>query len=304
MKRLIMAALLFLLVIQTTNLAKAETKISCEATQFKIVMKSTTDMKEKASAASKTLKSYNKNKELSASGRTGNWYKVCHSKKTGYIKMADAKEVFSSDEIALQKKFDTRKGVNQVVSVKGKSMSDTEVTIQTYEKKQGEWRRALKEMEGVIGKNGFTKSKKEGDGKSPVGIYSFSTAFGSKTKPAGMKMSYRKTTNYDYWIDDQTSKDYNKWKTYKGNPADKWKSFERMKHELYRYGAVINYNTNPIIKGKGSAIFLHIWRGEKKPTAGCIATAEKNVLSLLKWMDPLQKPHIVMGTNDSLKSVK
>lgn len=91
MKRLIMAALLFLLVIQTTNLAKAETKISCEATQFRIVMKSTTDMKEKASAASKTLKSYNKNKELSASGRTGNWYKVCHSKKTAYIKMADAK---------------------------------------------------------------------------------------------------------------------------------------------------------------------------------------------------------------------
>ncbi|CAK6479025.1 L,D-transpeptidase family protein [Peribacillus castrilensis] len=304
MKRLMMAALIAFLIIQTANLAKAESKTSCESTQFKIVMKSEADVKEKASAASKTLNTYKKNKELSAKGRTGNWYKICHANKAAYINMADVKEVFSADEKALLKKFDRRKGVNQVVSATGKSMSDTKVTIQTYEKKQGEWRRALKKMEGVIGKNGFTKSKKEGDGKSPVGIYSFGTAFGSETKPAGMKMSYKKTTKYDYWIDDQTSRDYNKWKTYKGNPSVKWKSFERMNHELYRYGAVINYNTDPIIKGKGSAIFLHIWRGDTKPTAGCTATAERNVLSLLKWMDPVQKPHIVMGTNDSLKSVK
>ncbi|MDO7485212.1 hypothetical protein Q5O89_03250 [Peribacillus frigoritolerans] len=160
MQRLMMAALIALLIIQTANLAKAETKTSCEATQFKIVMKSEADVKEKASAASKTLKTYKKNKELSASGRTGNWYKICHSKKTAYINMAGVKEVFSTDEKALLKKFDTRKGVNQVVSATGKSMSDTKVTIQTYEKKQGEWRRALKKMEGVIGKNGFTKSKK------------------------------------------------------------------------------------------------------------------------------------------------
>ncbi|WP_352923779.1 L,D-transpeptidase family protein [Peribacillus simplex] len=304
MKRLMLAALLALLIIQTTNLAKAETKTSCEANQFKIVMKSAADVKEKASAASKTLITYKKNKELSASGRTGNWYKVCHSKKTAYINMASVKEVYSTSDKALLKKFDSRKGVSQVVSVTGKAMSDTKITIQTYEKKQGEWRRALKKMEGVIGKNGFTMSKKEGDGKSPVGIYSFGTAFGSETKPAGMKMSYKKTNKYDYWIDDQTSIDYNKWKTYKGNPAGKWKSFERMNHELYKYGAVINYNTNPVIKGKGSAIFLHVWRGDTKPTAGCTATAEKNVLSLLIWMDPVQKPHIVMGTNDSLKSVK
>ena len=94
---------------------------------------------------------------------------------------------------------------------------------------------------------------------------------------------------------------------YKGkNPYEKWKSFERMNHELYKYGAVINYNRNPIIKGKGSAIFLHIWRGENKPTAGCTATSEKNVLSLLKWMDPEKNPHIIMGTYEfvELREIK
>lgn len=74
MKRLMMAAVIAFLIIQTANLAKAESKTSCESTQFKIVMKSEADVKEKASAASKTLKTYKKNKELSASGRTGNWY--------------------------------------------------------------------------------------------------------------------------------------------------------------------------------------------------------------------------------------
>ncbi|MDP1417022.1 hypothetical protein Q8G35_01205 [Peribacillus simplex] len=104
MKRLMMAALLARLIIQTTNLVKAETKTSCETTPFKIVMKSAADVKEKASSSSKTLKTYKKSKELSASGRTGNWYKVCQSKKTAYINMADVKEVFSTDEKALLKK--------------------------------------------------------------------------------------------------------------------------------------------------------------------------------------------------------
>ena len=123
-------------------------------------------------------------------------------------------------------------------------------------------------------------------------------------KPAGVKLDYKKATAYDYWIDDQASKDYNKWKTYKGNPNKKWKSFERMNHELYKYGAVIRYNMNPIVKGKGSAIFLHIWRGENSSTAGCTATSEKNVVSLLKWLDSKQNPQIVLGTPESLKSVK
>ncbi|WP_285768243.1 L,D-transpeptidase family protein [Peribacillus sp. SI8-4] len=304
MKKMIMAALLLLLGFQAALPAEAETKTGCEASAYKIVLKTTADVKEKASAASKTLKTYKKNDELSVSGRTGSWYKVCHAKKTAYISMTNAREVFSAEEKALLKKFDAKKGVNQVVSVTGKSMSDTKVTVQPFEKKCGEWRRALQKMKGVIGKNGFTTSKREGDGKSPVGIYSFGTAFGSETKPAGVKMGYKKTNKYDYWVDDQASQDYNKWKTYKGNPADKWKSFERMNHELYKYGAVINYNTNPIIKGKGSAIFLHVWRGETKPTAGCVATAESNVLGLLKWLDPEQKPQIIMGTGESLKSVK
>ncbi|MFJ7831201.1 L,D-transpeptidase family protein [Peribacillus sp. NPDC097206] len=305
MKHAMLALLIVLFVFPAAVSAKTTIKTSCDATQFKIVLKTTTDLKESASTDSKTVETYRKNKELSVIGKTRNWYKVCHSNHTGFIAMKNAREVFSSGEKTILKKLDKRKDISQLVAATGKTMGGMKVTIRTYEKKKGEWRRALGDMKGVTGKNGFTKNKKEGDGKAPVGMYSFGTAFGSTSKPDKVKMDYRKTTKYDYWIDDPASKDYNKWVTYKGkNPYEKWKSFERMNHELYKYGAVINYNRNPIIKGKGSAIFLHIWRGENKPTAGCTATSEKNVLSLLKWMDPEKNPHIIMGTYDSLNSVK
>ena len=305
MKKIIVVALLITLIFPVASFtAKAQDKTGCGASQFKMAAKAGAKLKAKESAASKTLKTYKKKTELYSLGRTGSWYKVCHSGKTAYLSINDATELFTANEKAIFKKLDRRKGVTQAVAVTGDTMSGTKVTIQTYEKKKGEWRRALKKIKGVIGKNGFAVNKKEGDGKAPVGIYSFGTAFGSKAKPAGVKLDYRKTTAYDYWIDDQTSNDYNKWKTYKGNPSEKWKSFERMNHELYKYGAVIRYNMDPIVKGKGSAIFLHIWRGENSPTAGCTATSEKNVLSLLKWLDPKQDPKIILGTPESLKSVK
>ncbi|RFU64001.1 hypothetical protein D0466_09970 [Peribacillus glennii] len=156
-------------------------------------------------------------------------------------------------------------------------------------------------MKGVIGYNGFAVSKKEGDGKSPMGIYSFGTAFGTVTKPSGMAWTYRKSTTNDYWIDAPSSKYYNKWYTSARKPAV---SHEKMYQPLYKYGAVINYNTSSIVKGKGSAIFLHIWRGSNSATAGCVATEEKNVVRILKWLNPKSDPRIVMGTVDYVKKMK
>ncbi|PLT34092.1 hypothetical protein CUU64_10325 [Bacillus sp. V5-8f] len=156
-------------------------------------------------------------------------------------------------------------------------------------------------MAGVIGKKGFAVSKAEGDGKSPMGIYSFGTAFGTASKPAGMSWPYRKSTKNDYWIDAPSSKYYNKWFTSTSKPSV---SHEIMYQPLYKYAAVINYNTSPIVKGKGSAIFLHIWRSSSSPTAGCVATQEKNVVSILKWLNQKSNPQIVMGTTDYVKNIK
>ncbi|MFD0051389.1 L,D-transpeptidase [Actinomycetes bacterium NPDC127524] len=280
--------------------SSAQEQPSCAKTNFQIVVPAKHAIKAARDNRSKTLKMLSEKQKISAVSRNNNWYTVCISGKTGYTEAAGTSEVFSSKQLELFSKIGRNKEVHQILAVTGSKAASVKVNMEAYEKVYGSWRRSLKVMKGVIGYNGFAGSKKEGDGKTPMGTFSFGTAFGSSAKPAGVTWPYKKTGAYDYWIDDTSSRDYNKWIHYKGNPQKRWHSFERMNHPLYKYGISINYNTNPIIKGKGSAVFLHVWRGENSRTAGCTATAEYNVRSILNWLDPKQNPRIFLGTTDYL----
>jgi L,D-peptidoglycan transpeptidase YkuD (ErfK/YbiS/YcfS/YnhG family) len=279
----------------------AGTGSTCSKTSFQIQLKASSDVKEQPNAGAKSLRNLPKNQKLGVIERKGSWYKVCYGSKPGYILATNAKEIYSSQENLLLSKFKTRTSVKQVVAVTGNKATDKKATIKTYEFVYGEWRRALKTMAGVVGYKGFAVNKKEGDGKSPMGIYSMGIAFGSGIKPSGMNWPYRRATKNDYWIDATSSKDYNKWVTSTRTPSV---SHEKMLNPLYKYGAVINYNRYPIVKGKGSAIFLHIWRGPNSATAGCTATEEKNVISILKWLKPDSNPHILISSADYLNKIK
>jgi len=189
----------------------------------------------------------------------------------------------------------------QVIIVSVPSANSYKATLNAYEKINGNWQVVFSNIPAVVGRNGVNKQK-EGDGKSPTGIFSFGTAFGTEKKPAGVKMPYRQTTDYDYWIDDVNSPDYNTWVTYEGNPKERWNSFEKLKISAYKYAVVINYNVTNIQPGKGSAIFLHVWQGQNKPTSGCTAISEANMLKILKWLDPNKKPIIIQGTQSWINS--
>ena len=157
------------------------------------------------------------------------------------------------------------------------------------------WRKIGDSWPAVVGRNGIVSPaiKKEGDGNTPSGLYPIGLAFGY-AKTLDTKLKYRQVQEDDLWVDDPNSPDYNRWvKAPTGA-----KSFEFMKRKdiLYKLGAVIEYNTNPVKAGKGSAIFLHIWPASDKPTAGCVALAEKNLAELLAWMDEAQQPHILNQT--------
>jgi L,D-peptidoglycan transpeptidase YkuD (ErfK/YbiS/YcfS/YnhG family) len=110
----------------------------------------------------------------------------------------------------------------------------------------------------------------------------------------GTQMPYRQALDDDVWVDDPNSGDYNRWvKKLETHAA----SYETMKREdnLYKYGVVIEYNTDPVIKGNGSAIFLHIRKGEGIPTAGCVAVSEEDIIKILGWLDPAAAPLIITG---------
>ena len=179
----------------------------------------------------------------------------------------------------------------------------TEQKIYVIEKHADKWVIIFEPFNAVIGKNGFARpgEKREGDGKTPSGIYPLKMTFGYDAS-IKTKMPYQQALAVDIWVDDANADDYNRWVKKEATQA---KSYEKMKRDdsLYKYGIVIEYNTNPVVKGYGSAIFLHIWGGADITTEGCVAVSEENIIKILEWLDPKALPLIIMGTENTTKGL-
>lgn len=144
----------------------------------------------------------------------------------------------------------------------------------------------------VVGKNGMTKDKKEGDLKSPAGTFSLGSAFGFHPK-SSLKFPYFQIISTIVAVDDPDSSYYNTIVDESITDCD-WKSGEKMAQEpLYELGLVINYNTPNPVKGAGSAIFMHIWRSPTHGTSGCTAMSLENLDKLLYWLDPKASPILI-----------
>jgi D-alanyl-D-alanine dipeptidase len=144
--------------------------------------------------------------------------------------------------------------------------------------------------------------KKEGDGKSPAGIFALGTAFGYASHPLpGLKMPYLNLSPSIECVDDVRSKYYNRIVD-RSVVAPDWDSSEKMRNtgESYRWGIVIDHNgivterdSSRPVPGGGSCVFLHIWRSHDKGTAGCTAMSQAELETLLTWLDPARKPLLV-----------
>ena len=131
-----------------------------------------------------------------------------------------------------------------------------------------------------LGKAGIKKKEKEGDNITPRGIFKIiciyyrSDRIKKITTPL-KKIKIKKTMG---WCDDPRSRFYNK--EIKLPNKFNYEKFYR-KDNLYDIIVPLNYNTNPIIKNKGSAIFIHIADNNYKQTAGCIGMKKNNLIKLL-----------------------
>jgi len=132
----------------------------------------------------------------------------------------------------------------------------------------------------AIGKSGIISSKKEGDLATPKGTFELGTFYYRKdnNKPLKCKIKKKIIKKKMGWCDDSRSKKYNK----EINFPFKYRA-EKLyrKDKIYDLFINIKYNFSPIIKEKGSAIFLHITDGKYKPTKGCIAIKKKDFLKIL-----------------------
>ena len=192
-----------------------------------------------------------------------------------------------------------KQSTQMLIVIDNNSLFFNQRKVYAFEKKSGEWKVAFEPFDAVIGKNGFAPAgkKREGDGKTPSGAFLLQMTFGYE-KAIKTKMPYRQVLVDDIWIDDPKADDYNRWVK---KTATRTASYERMRRDddLYKYGIVIEYNTNPVVKGHGSAIFFHVWRGKGIPTKGCVAVSEQDIVKILAWLDPIALPVIIMGKDNT-----
>ena len=73
---------------------------------------------------------------------------------------------------------------------------------------------------------------------------------------------------------------------------------------LYEWGMVVNHNTGDVIPGRGSAIFLHVWSGRGKPTAGCTAMSREDLLRVMTWLRSDARPVLVQVPLDELERLQ
>lgn len=158
------------------------------------------------------------------------------------------------------------------------------------------WEQALPPVAVNLGRNGVAPpfEKREGDGRTPSGIFPLTRAFGSLPAIAG-SFSYRQVDAQDLWVDDAHSPDYNRWVA---RGATKAASFEELLRPdpLYRYAIAVDYNSEPVVLGMGSAIFIHVERAPGAQTAGCVSMPEADLVQVMQWLDPEKRPQVVIGT--------
>jgi len=138
--------------------------------------------------------------------------------------------------------------------------------------------------------------KKEGDKMTPTGFYSLPFAFGLK-KDITTKMEFRELNRNHIWVSDTLSNDYNMWIDDEGGLYKNNNHCEQLLSIMpqYKYALVVDYNSHPVIRGKGSAIFIHVQPESNRGTAGCISLSEADIVKLLEWLNPSLDPHIYVA---------
>ena len=173
----------------------------------------------------------------------------------------------------------------------------TQCTLFFFEKTKEGWALsdAIPTTPGIVGMNGVSREKYEGDGCTPAGFYALGPCYGEDANSL-TRMEYHQIVEGDYWVDDVDSFFYNT--LVHEEVLDKrvgWNSGEDLYNllDFYRYMVVIRYNMDLVVPGAGSAIFLHCQAGSSY-TRGCVATMEATMFAIFNWLDPDSDPHILI----------
>lgn len=166
-------------------------------------------------------------------------------------------------------------------------VGQTTAYVSMHEKtSDGSWRQIVS-TPGFIGKYGLGK-KREGDGKTPVGVFHFNYAFGIADNPGVTAFPYRKVDKNDYWSGDvRKDRRYNQMVSIKDYPDLDRDASEHLIDYYYPYQYALNISYNEKgAPGLGSAIFLHCLGDQRPYTGGCVAIPRSDMITVLRNVRP------------------
>jgi L,D-peptidoglycan transpeptidase YkuD (ErfK/YbiS/YcfS/YnhG family) len=183
--------------------------------------------------------------------------------------------------------------------------------LTAFEREETGWKRVHGPIPAALGRAGSAwgrglhapqdgPQKKEGDGRSPAGVFRIGAAFGYEPAITSA-LAYRQSSGSDFCIDVSGSPLYNRIVDAKvvGGAAVAG-STEPMRRDLhangdvrYKIGFVIEHNADAAPQG-GSCIFAHLWRAAGEPTSGCTSMDEHALRALLAWLRPDRTPVFVL----------
>jgi L,D-peptidoglycan transpeptidase YkuD (ErfK/YbiS/YcfS/YnhG family) len=209
----------------------------------------------------------------------------------------------------------------QLVVVTTPGWSSTTGSMQRFERSGSDvaWRAVDQPGPVVVGRTGLAwgvgfdgvspegPHKREGDGKSPAGVFPLDTLFGfaPPSSTLGLSLPYVQLLPTTDCVDDAASSHYNTVVDRASTTKVDWSSAEHMRQVgQYEVGVIVGYNAMPPVRGRGSCIFLHIWAGPGSHTAGCTAFAEPKVREMMSWLDAKKRPVLVQLTTNQYASLR
>jgi len=195
-------------------------------------------------------------------------------------------------------------GKTQLVTVVSPDWDDFRAKLARYERSPGQaWKRVGPPIDVVLGREGYGWGrglhgggaparrpgpiKREGDGRSPAGVFDIGTAYGYDAAREGVSLPYVQATPELRCVDDPKSRHYNRIVS-TANTAIDWQSAEHMRRqdELYAIAIVVEHNTKQTKPGAGSCIFIHVWRGPDSGMTGCTAMPMGTLEAFAGWLQP------------------
>jgi L,D-peptidoglycan transpeptidase YkuD (ErfK/YbiS/YcfS/YnhG family) len=202
----------------------------------------------------------------------------------------------------LPNRLTTAGPATQLITVVAVRSTATRAALRLWQKVDGCWRPVAGPWPAWLGGRGVSASRREGDRTTPAGVFGIGRIMYGVAPNPGVRYRYRRIVCGDWWVEDPRSPYYNQFRHVRCGAKP---PFAVVSDDLsrsptaYRHFAVVRFNMDPVVPGRGSGIFLHASTG--RPTLGCISLPGSQLVRTLRWLRPASTPKIAIGTPADLR---